>query len=81
MSSERQVLEASLDGIILRYGWFYGPGTDFSATHLRLAVVWLTLLNAKAIRRPVCFWLAMGGTHSLLGMLITNCCVIGPTVS
>ncbi len=29
MSLERQVLEAPLEGIILRYGLFYGPGTGF----------------------------------------------------
>jgi nucleoside-diphosphate-sugar epimerase len=28
---ERQVLEAPLDGIVLRYGLFYGPGTGFVA--------------------------------------------------
>jgi nucleoside-diphosphate-sugar epimerase len=31
ISLERQVLEASLDGIVLRYGFFYGPGTGFDA--------------------------------------------------
>ena len=31
MSLERQVLEAPLDGIVLRYGLFYGPGTGFEA--------------------------------------------------
>lgn len=31
MSLERQVLEAPLDGIVLRYGLFYGPGTGFTA--------------------------------------------------
>ncbi|MBN8476072.1 NAD(P)-dependent oxidoreductase [Sulfuritalea sp.] len=30
-SLERQVLNAALDGIILRYGLFYGPGTGFDA--------------------------------------------------
>ena len=30
-SLERQVLGASLDGIVLRYGLFYGPGTGFDA--------------------------------------------------
>ena len=30
-SLERQVLEAPLDGIVLRYGLFYGPGTGFDA--------------------------------------------------
>ena len=30
-SLERQVLNAPLDGIILRYGLFYGPGTGFDA--------------------------------------------------
>lgn len=29
MSLERQVMEAPLDGIVLRYGLFYGPGTGF----------------------------------------------------
>jgi nucleoside-diphosphate-sugar epimerase len=29
MSLERQVTEAPLDGIVLRYGLFYGPGTGF----------------------------------------------------
>jgi nucleoside-diphosphate-sugar epimerase len=29
MSLERQVIEAPLDGIVLRYGLFYGPGTGF----------------------------------------------------
>jgi nucleoside-diphosphate-sugar epimerase len=31
MSLERQVLAAPLDGIVLRYGLFYGPGTGFDA--------------------------------------------------
>lgn len=30
-SLERQVLKAPLDGIVLRYGLFYGPGTGFDA--------------------------------------------------
>lgn len=30
-SLERQVLEAPLDGIVLRYGRLYGPGTGFDA--------------------------------------------------
>lgn len=30
-SLERQVLGAALDGIVLRYGLFYGPGTGFDA--------------------------------------------------
>ncbi|SDI09565.1 NAD-dependent epimerase/dehydratase family protein [Propionivibrio dicarboxylicus] len=30
-SLERQVLNASLDGIVLRYGLIYGPGTGFEA--------------------------------------------------
>jgi nucleoside-diphosphate-sugar epimerase len=30
-SLERQVLEAALTGIVLRYGRFYGPGTGFDA--------------------------------------------------
>jgi len=30
-SLERQVLSAPLDGIVLRYGLFYGPGTGFDA--------------------------------------------------
>lgn len=30
-SLERQVLEAPLEGIILRYGFLYGPGTGFDA--------------------------------------------------
>jgi nucleoside-diphosphate-sugar epimerase len=31
MSLECQVIEASLDGIVLRYGLIYGPGTGFDA--------------------------------------------------
>lgn len=31
MSLERQVMEAPLDGIVLRYGLLYGPGTGFDA--------------------------------------------------
>lgn len=31
LSLERQVLEAPLDGIVLRYGLIYGPGTGFAA--------------------------------------------------
>jgi nucleoside-diphosphate-sugar epimerase len=31
MSLERQVIGAPLDGIVLRYGLFYGPGTGFDA--------------------------------------------------
>ena len=30
-SLERQVLEAPLEGLVLRYGLFYGPGTGFDA--------------------------------------------------
>jgi nucleoside-diphosphate-sugar epimerase len=30
MSLERQVIEAPLDGIVLRYGLLYGPGTGFT---------------------------------------------------
>jgi nucleoside-diphosphate-sugar epimerase len=30
MSLERQVTEAPLDGIVLRYGLLYGPGTGFA---------------------------------------------------
>ena len=30
-SLERQVLDAALDGVVLRYGLFYGPGTGFDA--------------------------------------------------
>ena len=29
VSLERQVVDAPLDGIVLRYGFFYGPGTGF----------------------------------------------------
>jgi nucleoside-diphosphate-sugar epimerase len=29
MSLERQVVEAPLEGIVLRYGLLYGPGTGF----------------------------------------------------
>lgn len=29
-SLERQVMEAALDGIVLRYGYFYGPGTAYA---------------------------------------------------
>lgn len=31
LSLERQVVEAPLEGIVLRYGLFYGPGTGFDA--------------------------------------------------
>jgi nucleoside-diphosphate-sugar epimerase len=31
MSLERQVVQAPLEGIVLRYGLFYGPGTGFDA--------------------------------------------------
>jgi nucleoside-diphosphate-sugar epimerase len=31
LSLERQVMDAPLDGIVLRYGLFYGPGTGFAA--------------------------------------------------
>ena len=31
MSLERQVLDAPLEGIVLRYGLFYGPGSGFDA--------------------------------------------------
>jgi nucleoside-diphosphate-sugar epimerase len=31
LSLERQVLDAPLDGIVLRYGLLYGPGTGFAA--------------------------------------------------
>jgi nucleoside-diphosphate-sugar epimerase len=26
---ERQTLESGMEGIVLRYGWFYGPGTNY----------------------------------------------------
>ncbi|MBI4891364.1 MAG: hypothetical protein HY821_12125 [Acidobacteria bacterium] len=29
LSLERQVIEAPLEGLVLRYGLFYGPGTGF----------------------------------------------------
>jgi nucleoside-diphosphate-sugar epimerase len=28
-SLERQTLESGMNGIVLRYGWFYGPGTNY----------------------------------------------------
>jgi nucleoside-diphosphate-sugar epimerase len=31
LSLERQVTEAPLEGLVLRYGFFYGPGTGFDA--------------------------------------------------
>jgi nucleoside-diphosphate-sugar epimerase len=31
ISLETQVLQAPLEGIVLRYGRFYGPGTGFDA--------------------------------------------------
>jgi hypothetical protein len=31
LSLERQVLEAPLEGVVLRYGLFYGPRTGFDA--------------------------------------------------
>jgi nucleoside-diphosphate-sugar epimerase len=31
MSLERQVIEAPLEGLVLRYGLLYGPGTGFDA--------------------------------------------------
>ena len=31
LSLERQVTEASLEGLVLRYGLIYGPGTGFDA--------------------------------------------------
>lgn len=31
LSLERQVIEAPLEGLVLRYGLFYGPGTGFDA--------------------------------------------------
>lgn len=31
MSLETQVLEAALEGVVLRYGLFYGPGTGFGS--------------------------------------------------
>jgi nucleoside-diphosphate-sugar epimerase len=31
LSLERQVVEAPLEGLVLRYGLFYGPGTGFDA--------------------------------------------------
>jgi nucleoside-diphosphate-sugar epimerase len=30
-SLERQVLQAPLEAVVLRYGWLYGPGTGFDA--------------------------------------------------
>ena len=31
MNLERQVLESTMEGLVLRYGLFYGPGTGFDA--------------------------------------------------
>lgn len=28
-SLERQTLESTMNGLVLRYGWFYGPGTNY----------------------------------------------------
>lgn len=37
-SLERQVLDAALDGVVLRYGYLYGPNTGFDAPIRRGAV-------------------------------------------
>jgi nucleoside-diphosphate-sugar epimerase len=31
IAGERTVLESGLEGLVLRYGWFYGPGTSYAA--------------------------------------------------
>ena len=31
LAGERAVLESRLEALVLRYGWFYGPGTSFAA--------------------------------------------------
>jgi nucleoside-diphosphate-sugar epimerase len=54
-SLERQVLNAPLDGIVLRYGLFYGPGTGFDApiapgsVHVRAAAKAAQLAITKGL--------------------------------
>jgi len=54
-SLERQVLNAPLDGIVLRYGLIYGPGTGFDApiapgsVHVSAAAIAAQLAITKAV--------------------------------
>jgi nucleoside-diphosphate-sugar epimerase len=55
MSLERQALAAPLEGVVLRYGLFYGPGTGFDApiapgsVHVDAAAKATELALAKAV--------------------------------
>jgi nucleoside-diphosphate-sugar epimerase len=46
LEGERTVLESGLEGLVLRYGWFYGPGTQYAADGATTAMI-------RARRYPV----------------------------
>jgi nucleoside-diphosphate-sugar epimerase len=46
VEGERTVLESGLEALVLRYGWFYGPGTQYAADGATTAMI-------RARRYPV----------------------------
>jgi nucleoside-diphosphate-sugar epimerase len=46
LEGERTVLESGLDALVLRFGWFYGPGTHYAADGATMAMI-------RARRYPV----------------------------
>lgn len=46
LEGERTVLESGLDALVLRYGWFYGPGTQYAGDGATAAMI-------RARRYPV----------------------------
>lgn len=46
LDGERAILESGLEALVLRYGWFYGPGTQYAADGATTAMV-------RARRYPV----------------------------
>lgn len=39
VAAERTVLDAGLEGLVLRYGWFHGPGTSYAADGATTAMI------------------------------------------
>jgi nucleoside-diphosphate-sugar epimerase len=39
LAGERAVLESGLDALVLRYGWFHGPGTSYAADGATTAMI------------------------------------------
>jgi nucleoside-diphosphate-sugar epimerase len=39
LTGERAVLDGPLEGLVLRYGWFYGPGTAYAADGAQIEMI------------------------------------------